>query len=235
MVDRPRCSPVRLVAALIEDLQPSKRKQQLLLSYIAVASHTESGIEDLLRREYERSPSFTVVSNDSLKWSAVKKRSIVLAVWDNENRIIATMRSQILWSLEETEASVESRFADCGLSFPVMALTRAATDKAYQKSGLNSALRFYFVSFAISWGIRHFVGAVFKDSARTRLMEELGYTMFESPDLGTGCLIAPNGTHLSATLDLQTCGSRAIAVLKQQFSEALSDYPWRGKLPDRPW
>ncbi len=213
------------------------KENEALISkgFISLASYPSEELGALRRREYGRTPSFSVVNPDAVDWTDGDDNSIVLAAWDEKSTAIATMRAQILWSLEELEDTVESEFSNCNLTWPVMALSRAATDRAYQEVGLNSVLRFYFFSFALSWHVAHVVGAVYVGSPRTQLMAKLGYEFYSSANPGRDCLLVPKGTSLSAVLDLRTSGEKALQILRDQTSQCFNDYPWCGDIPDRPW
>lgn len=199
--------------------------------HIAVVSADRLGeIASLRRLEFMRSQSFTLV-DESVDWSAGDDDAVVLAAFDAFDRAIASMRAHIFSSMAEAEAVLAAPFAHADLTFPAIGLSRAATLREYQSAGLNSALRFYFLHFARTWGIRYVLGAVYVGSPRVNLMREVGYELTPTSDPQSYAVLHRPNSHRSAVLDLNEHGDDALRVLAQRCQTTLSMFPFVGPYP----
>jgi hypothetical protein len=197
---------------------------------IRVATRADMAeIGELRVSEYKRSGEFTVIDPTNLVWGERDDADVTLAAWDEAGRALATMRGSIVTARREAETLLECSLPEGASALPALILGRAATRNAYRRSGLNSALRYYFLSSALDAPIRSVLGVVFEHAPRTELMKSLGY-VFLSPGRSWTKEVQVIQPRLIASLD-RSMIQDACERLRARVGSTLADYPWRGGLP----
>lgn len=188
-------------------------------------------IERLRMEEYPKAAGF-VVDPTTLRWKPSDDESYVM-VAEHDHRLIATMRGEVIDDRLVLEKKLECPWDfPLELEGPVLLLSRAATSSEFRSSGLNLALRYWFLRLASAHGIRFVIGTFVSGSPRERSLAEMGYRLFENP-LGWR-----ESTYRSlrpvkvAVLDLEAHGAQALRYALDHSSELIRDYSFEGDFPD---
>jgi len=185
-----------------------------------------SQISALRLSAYARAIEFKVIRPSLIEWNKKDDDRVVLSAWNDAGMAISTMRGEIVYDRQEAEDALACTVKlDISL-YPSLALTKGATSLDQSNSGLNSALRYYFLQAALDSPVQSVIGLVYINASRTRLMESLGY-MFQTPDDIWDPADITLKPGLFATLSRDRI-SNAIAQLSKLSYDCLTDYPWEG-------
>ena len=186
-------------------------------------------IGELRVSEYKRAGEFVVTDVRTLLRDERDDSDVILAAWDEADRVVSTMRGSIVSNREEAEALLECSLPVDDSALPALVLGRAATRSDSREAGLNSALRYYFLSFALEAPIRSMLGVVFAQAPRTALMKSLGY-VFHRPAQSWRREVEAITPHFIACLERSRIPD-ACAALRSRVASTLANYPWQGELP----
>lgn len=197
---------------------------------IRVATRADMAeIGELRVSEYRRAGEFVVIDSTGLLWDERDEADVILGAWDEADRALSTMRGSVVSSREEAEALLECSLPVDDSALPALVLGRAATRSTFREAGLNSALRYYFLSFALDAPIRSVLGVVFDQAPRTELMKSLGY-VFLRPAQTWRKEVQAIQPQFIACLERSRI-SDACEALRSKVASTLANYPWQGELP----
>lgn len=136
-------------------------------------------INALRMEEYGKANGFAV-DLLTLKWQQSDDESFVMAL-EVEDKIVATMRGEIIHDKKLLEKKLECPWDfPLNLNFPVLLLSRAATDSSYRSKGLNLVQRYWFLKLAQHYNISFVLGTFVSGSPREKSLKEMGYHFFEN-------------------------------------------------------
>lgn len=189
-------------------------------------------VSRLRRRAY---PVSLVRDLEYLEWGPLDERSLVLGVRGADGFLLATMRG--VWAAGREEVAELEPVPPTWPGGPTLVLQRAATSQDQQGAGLNSLLRWHFLSVAIASGVRFLAGVVISGSARTGVMRRIGYE-FHSVIHAPNCPFDPQAEWEFAVLDLARHGDRAVNELAAEVADLAAQFPsvaeWSAFLTSRP-
>jgi hypothetical protein len=210
---------------------------EVRMKFIGRCTHADRDAVNRLRVEqFGGATDFALLDSSRICWSGETGAGAVLAAWDS-GACLATMEGEIVTDSDRASELLGCRLELSVESFPALALTRAATSGMARRSGLNSALRYYF--FDAVGDVRTVLGTVYARSARTNLMASLKYDFHTlSPDRYLDLEIVRANRECWLAVLPRTRLENALASLKELAAEALEGYPWRGPplaLSAPPW
>jgi hypothetical protein len=183
----------------------------------------QEAINRLRVAEYRHSDEFTLVRDTAILWDGNVAESVILAAWDGRS-CVATMQAQV--AQDEARAAEILGVSLAGLpgAYPALVLTRAATDRGYRRSGLNSVLRYHLLFAAEA--VRSVIGVVYEGAPRCNVLCRIGYEFFPVSDAWTAALHPIRPGHL-AVLNGDRVSS-AVRLLAELFGGVLTVFPWHG-------
>jgi len=188
------------------------------------ADRSDAQAVSRLRTEaYAAAPEFIVKDDSALHWSAADDEQVVLVAWDALGNALSTTRGDLLWRRDEAERWMECRLERIPIDFPALLLGKGATLKAYERHGLHSALRLYFIEACRESRVQSLVGIVYEDAPRTRLMRAIGYDFYAPLAYWYTDLEASRRT-LIGVLPRERFASAARA-LRERVGDLLAGYP----------
>jgi hypothetical protein len=198
---------------------------------VALADRSLSDAVNRLRvSEYAKAGGFKVDPR-VIEWNASDDESFILIVKEGE-RIVATMRAELADNVEIVEKKLECPWSFGELRFPVLLLSKAATDSTVRGKGLNTVLRYWSFRLAQHWGVGHLVGTFVEGSPRINAMREMGYEFFRN-ELGWFRLdYKSERPVLVAKLDFARHGELALEAARRIAGDPERDYPWSGNFPE---
>lgn len=206
-------------------------KDLLTKGVIRQAAATDiSQVSKLRLTAYQTAKEFVISDPRQISWNAYDEKSVVLVACNLENQALATMRASILFNRSHMETYFKYKVPLTDEFFPTLYLERAATCPSHYNSGLNTALRYYFLSLCNSSAniaFQSITGSVYNNAPRISLMSSLGYE-FQN-------IKSSWATHISSREDellalLPRCKFQvASTFIQENFSETLATYPWQGK------
>ena len=197
---------------------------------IRVATRADmADIGELRVSEYRRAGEFVVTDVRTLLRDEHDDSDVILAAWDEADRVVSTMRGSVVSDRQEAEALLECSLPVDDSALPALVLGRAATRSDSREAGLNSALRYYFFSFALDAPVRSILGVVFAQAPRTQLMKSLGY-VFHRPARTWRREVQAITPHFIACLERSRIPDGR-AALRSRVASTLANYPWQGELP----
>ncbi len=136
-------------------------------------------IDTLRMQEYGAANGYSV-DLETLRWKTSDDESFVMVAKEGDV-VISTMRGEIINDQTVLEKKLECPWKfDTPLQLPLLLLSRAATLKSEQASGLNLVLRYWFLKFAEHHEIPLVVGTFVEGSPRQNTLLEMGYRFFEN-------------------------------------------------------
>ena len=185
---------------------------------LAQEVHQEE-VARLRAQEYAKAKGFSV-DLTTLRWQQTDSECYVLIAEDG--KIVSTMRGEVIAEQSLLEAKLECPWTFHELKFPVLLLSRAATDSAYRGAGLNLVLRYWFLLLAQHHNIPFVVGTFVEGSPRENSLREMGYQFF-SNDLGWQKSTYRSHRPVSVvSLDMAKHGARALAYCAEKCTEAMN-------------
>lgn len=118
-----------------------------------------------------------------LKWSEADDRSLVLGLFKNEE-LVASMTCQIFVSAKHLTTrllGLSEEALPSDLRFPLLYISRSATDPDHTKRGMNTRLRVVALSIAKGLGFSQACTTVLEGSPRLNTMIEMGYRFVVNP------------------------------------------------------
>lgn len=187
-------------------------------------------INELRISEYSRADNnFTLTDSQKLMWSNEDDEAIVLSVWNENGRVLSTMRGREVASREELAYFQGCEIPDEMDMFPALALTRAATNNEYKNVGFHSTLRYCFIQYAFLHNYEALFGSLFANAPQLRSMERIGYrfipTSLNNMSMSTG-KTDENELYL-AVLEANKFDS-GLEILHDLVSQVLVEYPCEG-------
>lgn len=196
-----------------------------------VGDERQQEVSELRMQEY-RSASGFKVDVQTLKWRASDSESYIM-VAETNGRLVSTMRGEIIDAQKLLEEKLECPWSfDLELQFPVLLLSRAATDSSMREHGLNLLLRSRFFDLARHYGIRHVVGTFVAGSPRERSLKEMGYQFFENTagwQKSTYRSLAPVQV---VVLDLERDYTRADEYCRSRVGKSFQEYAFEETFPE---
>jgi hypothetical protein len=194
-----------------------------------VGRESAEAINRLRTAEYAKAGGFRV-DPKVIEWNPSDDESFILVVREGE-KILATMRAELADNVEIVEKKLECPWAFGDLGFPVLLLSKAATDSTIRGKGLNTVLRYWAFRLAEHWKVSHVVGTFVEGSPRINAMREMGYE-FHRNELGWFRLdYQSERPVLVAKLDFRSHGKAAIEAARRIAGDPEKDYPWGGNFP----
>lgn len=186
-------------------------------------------INRLRTAEYAKAGGFRV-DPKVIEWNASDDESFILVVREGE-RILATMRAELADNVAIVERKLECPWSFGELGFPVLLLSKAATDSSVRRRGLNTVLRYWAFRLAQHWGVSHVVGTFVAGSPRINAMRDMGYEFHENA-LGWFQLdYRSDRPVLVAKLDFRRRGTLAVETSRRIVGNPDVEYPWVGDFP----
>jgi len=169
-----------------------------------------------IRKEAYAKAKGMAVKDSGIFWNRSDDQSIVLGVY-KEDSLIATMRSEIITTLEIVEKKMECPWSYDRFSFPAMILSKAAISSNYEGKGLTSILRFFFFKLAEKWKIKTILGTMTANSLRIKSMESLGYRFVENHIGWKNDNYISKEKVLISILDFEKFGTAALIKLEYKY------------------
>ncbi len=119
----------------------------------------------------------------ALAWGPEDEQATVLALWDANGVLSATVRASVLPSALAAQAVVEYAIEHLNLPGPLLLLSRAATRPQAQCRGANALLRVAYLSAFLRTELRCVMTQVYENAPRLQAMRQAG---FELTPLGRG-------------------------------------------------
>lgn len=198
--------------------------------HVAVVDRSAAPAINLLRTaEYAKAGGFRV-DPKVIEWNASDDESFILVIRDG-GKIIATMRAELADNVAIVEKKLECPWSFGDLDFPVLLLSKAATDSSIRGKGLNTVLRYWSFRLAQHWGVSYVVGTFVEGSPRINAMREMGYEFFRN-ELGWFQLDYQSSRPvLVAKLNFREHGAAATEVARTIAGDPEREYPWVGDFP----
>lgn len=182
--------------------------------------------------EYAGTRGFAV-QPPGILWNRSDDQATILGAWDGDE-LVSTMRVELIADPALVEAKLECPWDFAlPLALPVVILGKLATRKPYRAGGLNTALRWWALTFAREWGAGLVLGTFVKGSPRQAAMAEMGYEFFEHAHGWTSPHYKSTDPVLVCALALEAHGDLALDVCARQAAGALAAWPWAGPRPAR--
>ena len=118
---------------------------------------------------------YVKVDSSVLGWGESDENSLVLGLRDEEKKLVASCRVEVLSSAQEVREKLD--YDGLELSYPVGLLGKAVTQKSYQGMGFNAFLELLFYEKLHENGISEVVCTVLASSPLLPLMKKLGYRL----------------------------------------------------------
>ena len=135
-------------------------------------------VNKLRKNAYDNAKGM-IVKDDGIFWNRSDDQSTVLGVF-NQDKLISTMRSEVVTSINIIESKMECPWVYGNVSFPAMILSKAAMNLSYMGRGLSSVLRLIFFQLAKDWKIKTILGTMTANSSRIESMRDIGYQFVEN-------------------------------------------------------
>ncbi|MBS0558890.1 MAG: hypothetical protein JSR21_02440 [Proteobacteria bacterium] len=205
----------------------------LPLGHVGLASATDApAINALLLAQYQAAREFRLLRPDMLAWDGRTGAGGVAAGWTRDGRLVATMRAALAPS---AAAAAEAMGLSVDLPagfFPAVILSRAATDPALGRSGINSLLRWHLLRAAAAEGARAALGLVYEGAPRLSVMARIGYRT-APPARVWDPEVEPLRPPLLAWLPPEVFPV-ALEALREEAAKAAERWPWEGPSPTIP-
>jgi hypothetical protein len=212
-----------------DDSLSGKRMRHIRLARCA----DREAINRLRVEEYRRAPEFTLLNEAALLWDGADAGRVVLSAWEGLS-CVATMQAEVADDAAQAATILGVSLPPLADVYPALVLTRAATDREYSQSGLNSALRRHALSAASA--LRSAIGVVYEGAPRSNVLKRIGYELLPLTDAWTAALHPIRPGQL-AVLHGQRF-PEAVRLLDESFGTVLAAFPWSGAplalAPDRP-
>ncbi len=196
---------------------------------VVVERNEAAEINRLRIAEYAKAGGF-YVDPKVIEWNASDDESFILAIKEG-GRILATMRAELADNVSIVEKKLECPWNFGELGFPVLLLSKAATDSSIRRRGLNTVLRYWAFRLAEHWKVSHVVGTFVEGSPRINAMREMGYE-FHRNELGWFQLdYRSERPVLVAKLDFAKHGAAALEASRRIAGDPEADFPWQGDFP----
>jgi hypothetical protein len=197
-----------------------------MTSCIRIATREDAEAIYVLRQAaYAASGEFRLTRPDLLQWDEHDDQGVVLAAVQS-GEMLSTTRGMLVNDGQEAQEALTCTVDLPRTAFPALVLSKGATRKGFGKSGLHSALRYYFLEAVCEAGFPSVLGLVYEGAPRTNLMQRLGYR-FERPaefwDPEADALKQP----WLAVLDFERIAP-ACEELRTSLSEVMRAFPWEG-------
>jgi hypothetical protein len=176
----------------------------------------------------------------ALAWGPDDEQSTVLALWDADGVLNATVRARVLPSALAAQAVIEYAIEHLHLPGPLLLLSRAATHPQGQCRGANALLRVAYLSALLRTELRCVITQVYDHAPRLHAMRQAGFELTpldhgwdseaqartqpllawmprERVESGLRALVADNATALQHTvIDLQAMAASLNAQCSAQ-------------------
>jgi len=194
---------------------------------ISVATSADAHDVTVLRKlAFAYADQFRMTDDSGLEWGEEDQSGIVTAAWNDAGEIVSTTRGEVITDQRHAERKMMSTVPLGDEAFPSLLLTRGATRDGYGKTGLHSALRYYFIDAALNAGFASMLGLVYEGAPRIRLMEQIGYDLVPAArnwEKEAEILARP----LVACLPRDRMRA-ALETLRAMVGPALDSFPWTG-------
>lgn len=188
-------------------------------------------VEQLRMQEYANASGFAV-DLTTLKWKPADDQSYVMVANHNE-QFVSTMRGEIIDEVSWLERKLECPWNfPLTLDMPVLLLSRAATCTSQRSTGMNLALRYWFLRFARHHGIRFVIGTFVTGSPREKSLRDMGYQFFENQLGWRQSTYRSLRSVAVVALDMETDGARALKYCVDRAPEAIEQFQFEGPFPE---
>ena len=200
------------------------------LGHVGLATAADApAIGALLLAQYRAAKEFRLLRPDLLAWDGRAGAGGVAAGWTDDGRLVATMRASIAPDADAAAAAMGLSVDLPDACFPAVILSRAATDPALARSGINSLLRWHLLRAAAAQGARAALGLVYEGAPRLSVMARIGYRT-APPARIWDPEVEPLRPPLLAWLPPEVFPA-AIEALRAEVVEAARRWPWHGPAP----
>ncbi|MCA1794817.1 MAG: hypothetical protein LC660_13295 [Desulfobacteraceae bacterium] len=196
------------------------------MKHIGLVSAEDSfEITDLRIKEFKNARDFELLKPEQLYWNNTDEANPVIAVWDESQKIIATLRLIRVNDLRETSNMLEADIP-VKVSFPGLVFNAAATRKSFRTQGFNQLLRYYCIQAAMGHKIQCLFSPVYQTAPRVAFMEKLGYSCHVFTNTWQNKL-APHCPRVLAVLE-QDRFLTALFILEKAIPDLIKRFPWKG-------
>ena len=195
--------------------------------YVKRLNKTDADAVFQVRHEaYDSSKQFKVLNFSYLEWDEVDDNALVLGVFNKKEELMASLRGEFIKSRAEAEGTLHYKLPVEKDLFPGILLGRGASKRNYRNQGLNSLLRYYFLSFCIDFPFNSLFASVFEDAPRIGLLRDMNYRFSipdNSKDKDINILTREYFVYLQRTSFLSSFN-----FLQNKFNVVIDRYPWTG-------
>jgi hypothetical protein len=143
----------------------------------------QRGVVAVRQAAFAQAREFLWLDPQALAWGPDDEQATVLALWDTDGVLCATVRARVLPSAQAAQAVIEYDIEHLNLPGPLLLLSRAATHPQSQCRGANALLRVAYLSALLGTELRCVITQVYDHAPRLRVMRLAG---FELTPLGHG-------------------------------------------------
>jgi len=180
-----------------------------------------------VRREaYESSEQFKTLNFSYLEWDDVDDIAIVLGVFNENDKLLASLRGEIIKNRSEAENKLHYILPTNKDLFPGILLGRGATLRSMRNKGYNSLLRYYFLGLGIDFPFKSMFASVFEKAPRVGLLRDMNYKFTipeDSQDKDIEVLTREYFVYLERKSFLPS-----FQFLQNKFKQTIDLHPWEG-------
>lgn len=147
---------------------------------------------------YAKSVTLSLIDHSVMHWTALDDQNMVLLVENENGDPVATLKGYKVWNEREFN-QVSNTVCPPDLTFPLLYLSTGCTHKNYQKKGMNTLLKLFFIRFLIDSDVPQLVQTITTGTKRIKMLEKLGFEFRDIPPVETAIVI--NSQLLLGTLD----------------------------------
>ena len=126
---------------------------------------------------FAQAREFVWHDQQALAWGPDDEQATVLALWDADAGLSATVRAHVLPSAQVAQAVIGYPIEHLPLPGPLLLLTRAATHPKGQCRGANALLRVAYLSALLRTELRCVITQVYDHAPRLRAMQQAGFEL----------------------------------------------------------
>lgn len=138
-----------------------------------------TAVEAVRRAAYRQALEFDWIDDAMLGWCTADDTGTVLGLWDNQGTLLSTVRATIFSNAEQAEAFLQYSLSSHPIATPTLVLSRAATTPAAARQGLNSLLRYAYLTATAAMSIGSVITIVYEGGPRLGSMRAAGFEFLE--------------------------------------------------------
>jgi hypothetical protein len=135
------------------------------------------GVVAVRQAAFAQAREFLWLDPTALAWGPDDERATVLALWDADGVLNATVRARVLPSAQAAQTAIEYAIEHLNLPGPLLLLSRAATHPQGQCRGANALLRVAYLSALLCTELRCVITQVYDHAPRLRTMRQAGFEL----------------------------------------------------------